>query len=324
MFILKKKRKKMIISEDIHVIINSSNFEYYKELGYEFSNNKNIILVNSKELLPSSKIRINAKCDYCDSINNIKNCDYVRLIKKHNNYYCVKCKGKRGKETCMIKYGVESVSQLKQIREKIKKSFIEKFGVDNPMKNADVMNKVISTNIKKYGTKYAISSEEVKEKSKNTMMERYGVDNYVSSNNFIEKSQKTCLKKYGVPNAQQCKEIREKTSQTRIDKGIQIPNHLIDPFTVYKRIVRKITSKNKKYLFEKWDGLDFYDNQYIRGNLKKGFHSDYPTIDHKISIKYGFLNEIPPEEIAKIENLCITKHRINSSKGDSNESEYTI
>ena len=40
----------------------------------------------------------------------------------------------------------------------------------------------------------------------------------------------------------------------------------------------------------------------------------YPTIDHKTSILYGFLNKILPSEIGNIDNLCITKRSINSSK----------
>jgi hypothetical protein len=40
----------------------------------------------------------------------------------------------------------------------------------------------------------------------------------------------------------------------------------------------------------------------------------YPTIDHKNSVFYGFMNNIPPEDISDISNLCITKRFINSSK----------
>ena len=35
----------------------------------------------------------------------------------------------------------------------------------------------------------------------------------------------------------------------------------------------------------------------------------------KISVYYGFKNNISPEELCKLDNLCITKRGINSSKG---------
>ena len=49
---------------------------------------------------------------------------------------------------------------------------------------------------------------------------------------------------------------------------------------------------------------------------------EYPNIDHKISIKYGYLNDISVDEISSLNNLCITKKRINSDKRHMTEKEY--
>jgi len=79
--------------------------------------------------------------------------------------------------------------------------------------------------------------------------------------------------------------------------------------------VNYFTRKNKNQLFEGWNGFDYYDGEYIRDNLSLvGQHGDYPTIDHKVSVYYGFINNISPEEISSLENLCLTKRRINSKK----------
>lgn len=88
----------------------------------------------------------------------------------------------------------------------------------------------------------------------------------------------------------------------------------------YKLIIRRMLKKHKKYLFEKWDGYDYYDGEYIKDNFKLS-HIDkkYPTIDHKISVYYGFKNKISPQIIGDIENLCITKRTINSQKGVKNK-----
>jgi len=70
-------------------------------------------------------------------------------------------------------------------------------------------------------------------------------------------------------------------------------------------------------LFENWDGYDYYDGEYIKNNFNlHGLDNNYPTIDHKISVSYGFKNNIEPEKIADISNLCITK-KINNSKKSS-------
>ena len=70
-------------------------------------------------------------------------------------------------------------------------------------------------------------------------------------------------------------------------------------------------------------GLEFIDNKNMimytiasgidNFNLVSG-NKNYP-IDHKISVSYGYKHNIPAEEIGKMENLCITKRCINSSKG---------
>ncbi len=64
-------------------------------------------------------------------------------------------------------------------------------------------------------------------------------------------------------------------------------------FEIYTRNVRNKTRKLKNKLFENWNGLDFYDNEPIIDNLNLKFYDkNYPTIDHKISIFCGFVNNI--------------------------------
>jgi hypothetical protein len=48
----------------------------------------------------------------------------------------------------------------------------------------------------------------------------------------------------------------------------------------------------------------------------------YPTIDHKTSIYFGFINKIDPILIGSIDNLCITKRSFNSKKRDLCENEF--
>lgn len=116
-------------------------------------------------------------------------------------------------------------------------------------------------------------------------------------------------KKYNNPN---------KMIKTKEDRGIYIPISSISDFKKYRKYVNRITLRNKKLLFNKWNGFDFYDGEYIRENiyLFKSNDMDYPTIDHKISIFEGFKKSIPPYIIGGIDNLCITKRRINLLKSN--------
>lgn len=81
----------------------------------------------------------------------------------------------------------------------------------------------------------------------------------------------------------------------------------------------------RKYKFkENWNGLDYYDNEYIKDNYSLYDRNDenYPNIDHKISVIFGFKNNISAEEISQIDNLCFTKRKHNMAKLFRTESEY--
>lgn len=124
---------------------------------------------------------------------------------------------------------------------------------------------------------------------------------------------KTNLERYGSKNPMSNEEIKNKMIKTKQKLGIYLLECDRNDFTNYRLKVKLLTNKNKDKLFKKWNGYDYYDNEYIKDN--KLNDKNYPTIDHKISIKYGFENNIAPEDISKIENLCITKRKLNSSKG---------
>lgn len=111
------------------------------------------------------------------------------------------------------------------------------------------------------------------------------------------------------------------SKQCKIDYFSNVKYVNLDKFKIYRRKVDRLTKKVKSILLEKWNGYDYYDGEYILDNFNlKYTHGDYPTVDHKVSVYYGFINNIPPEEICQIDNLCFTKRRINSTK--YNKSKY--
>lgn len=108
-----------------------------------------------------------------------------------------------------------------------------------------------------------------------------------------------------------------KMIKTKEEKGIYIPIESVSDFKKYRKIVNRITNKNRKKLFHSWDGIDFYDKQNILENLNLSSNNmKYPTIDHKISLYQGFKENIPPYIIGGIDNLCITKREINLLKSN--------
>lgn len=281
----------MIIDNEIVISISNRNRKYYKDLGYE--TDMESILVSIHHLPKMSNFKIKVSCDICDKILLVPYYNYNKYIENGNIYTCHKC--------CS--------------NSKTKITNIERYGVTSPLKNILIKEKVKNTNIEKYGYICSLQCDEIKEKTKNTNLERYKVENSLSSDFVKNKRKNTNLERYKVENIFQSYEFKIKMNELRIKNGIIIPDDLLKEWHKYKLEIRRLTRESKKKLFSEWDGYDYYDGEYIRENLKL-HHNDkrYPTIDHKISIFYGFKNNIPACEIGDIKNLEITKRHINSSK----------
>ena len=165
-------------------------------------------------------------------------------------------------------------------------------------------DKCVSYCLNKYGVNNISKCQNIINKIKKTKFKRYGDATY----NNIEKCRSTCLERYGCDNF-------FKTEQHQLICG-NVPDNMVDEWELYKRKSRRIFRKKKKIMFETWNGYDYYDNEYIRENLHLPFyHNYYPTIDHKLSVHYGFINNIPVEIINDVKNLVITKRINNSIKG---------
>ncbi len=99
--------------------------------------------------------------------------------------YCSKRCSQLDKEKFLKKYGVEHHLKLKEVKEKRKKTVLEKYGVDNIGKTT-------------------------REKAKQTMLEKYGVDNYTKTKEYKERLKKTSLKKYGTTHPMKSSTVKEK------------------------------------------------------------------------------------------------------------------
>jgi hypothetical protein len=179
--------------------------------------------------------------------------------------------------------------------------------------------KTMITNNKKYGCDNQFQIKEIK--NRNTELSRK------NSKERLEKRTRTNLIKYGCENPFQIDDIiikiKHKIRQTKIQRHLISSDENISDFLRYKKQVTNITNKIKKELFKQWDGYDYYDGEYIKDNFcYKHTDRNYPTIDHKISTYHGFNNNIPPEKIGGIDNLCITKKYINNNKSIKTDKEF--
>ena len=158
-----------------------------------------------------------------------------------------------------------------------------------------------------------------------TCLNKYGVDCVLKDDKVQNKIKKNRIEKYGTEIIGNIPGVQNKIRKSKELNGKMIPLELKNDWEIYKLECHRLTKREKKELLDKWNGYDFYDNEYIRENFKLLYNDKrYPTIDHIVPKIYGYLNKIPAIEICKLENLCITKRQLNCSKKSINCEEFLI
>jgi len=287
----------MLITKEVEVGIGN-NKSHYLEKGYLEIKKGDKIKVKTEDLPKGSHTKVIVACDFCGKESTKDYKQYLTEIKDVNINACSnkECSNQKIKAVCLKKYGVENAFQAKEFKEKIKNTLMEKYGVEHPMYLDETIDKIKDTSIRKYG-----------------------VSSYTKTIECIEKTKKTNLEKYGFEYTNQSKDGKLKRKLTRINNGTQIPDDKYTEYQLYRKKVDNFTDVNKILLIENWNGIDFYDGEYIKDNFNLDSGNRlYPTIDHKISVYYGFINGMEIEEIANLENLCFTKRGLNAKKGNKN------
>lgn len=276
----------MIIDKNIEVKIAKYNIEHYKNY-FDVKLGDVITIDTELHLQKESNKKINVQCDICSVQRYIKFQAYTKNINSNKNfpiYTCDKCSHVKLKDFNKQKYGVEYYSQHPDRNDKVKKTSIEKYGVEHFSKSLYFKEKVSKTNLDRFGF---INPFMDTERIKNKRIDKFGFDH--PSKLIDENGEYTFFRNTWTLKSQRSEWYK------------------------YKVEVRRITKHNIKLL--EWDGKDYYDNEYIKENFSlHHLDNNYPTIDHKISIFDGFMNNIPIDVIASVDNLCWTKRIINITK----------
>lgn len=220
-----KEKEKLKKIKEIEEILNNlkTEFEYKENLFYD------------RKLL-TIKSFIEGKCIQEGCNNNFKK--IIVQIKNNSGFYCNTCAIKLGRKkyinTINKKYSEEfynenkndklftNMFQLKKIKDKSRKTCIEKYNVPYSLQNKEVREKGEKTIYDKYGVFFISQSKEFRKKVLNTCLERYGGNSPASSLIVLEKMQNTCLERYNVRNPFQAEMFKKKiimnAIKSRLDK----------------------------------------------------------------------------------------------------------
>lgn len=120
----------MILTREIEIKINESNFQYYENLGYDPSIGETI-RIPVELISKGSHYKITCKCDKCGIEKQVIFKNYIKYDNKWGDYLCRKCSETKRKKTLRKNLGVDYPIQNKKILEKMKSTIVEKYGVDN-------------------------------------------------------------------------------------------------------------------------------------------------------------------------------------------------
>ena len=229
------------------VEITKGNLSYYKKINSNIRIGDNLrIPINT--LSKGSSLDVKATCEICNEDVIIKYKLYRKRYDKHGIFACCKkCAAKRTQNQLLSKYGVKNISQLPEIKLKIKKTniekfgneyyfgsdiallknkeiFEEKFGVDNPLKSEAIKNRIKKNNLERWGVEWTLQNDEIREKIKKTNLENWGTE--IPSKNDLVKNKiiSTNIKKWGA-NSPMCNPVIQKKSKDTLmlNYGVDIP-----------------------------------------------------------------------------------------------------
>lgn len=121
----------MILTREIIIKINESNFSYYDNLGYDISIGEELT-IPIELLSKGSHYKITCKCDKCEVEKEVIFKNYIKYDNKWGEYYCRKCSEYKRKKTLRENYGVDYPIQNEKVRTKMKKTINKKY---NPNKS---------------------------------------------------------------------------------------------------------------------------------------------------------------------------------------------
>lgn len=216
-----------------------------------------------------------------------------------------------------------------EVSNKKKETNLIIYGTEHPSQNSEIKNKTQQTNLLLYNSKNGLDKDKYLDTIKNNFLKKYPNLDFIEldfSNRLCKIFCQKCDNLYSITFNQLHYRLFKNhdicTICTPIG-SIKKISKVLEGFLEYSKTVRSLTNKNKKILFDNWNGIDYYDGDYIKDNFNLMRYSPlYPNVDHKISVSYGFLNLIDEETISNIDNLCITKKIHNQRKHSKIEIEY--
>ena len=124
----------MILTKEVTVKINESNYAHFEEMGYKYIGIGDTIVIPPGLLSTGSHYKILCKCDFCGVEKEVMYKNYIKYDNVWGDYNCRKCSEHKRRKSLNESYGVDYPIQNRLLKDKIQNTLLEKYGVDNPKK----------------------------------------------------------------------------------------------------------------------------------------------------------------------------------------------
>lgn len=196
---------------------------------------------------------------------------------RYHSYCSKKCAYKsterntKIKNTNIVRYGGVAPVCSEVVKNKIRKTCLDRYGVEYSTQSEQMKSKTRDTNVKRYGVESPTKLESVQNKIKQTCMERYGTTNGGCSKDALEKIRRTNQSRYGVNSSFELESVREKSRQTNLRKyGVEYYLSSLDHKKQGLEISRK--SYNETILKNEYDEPMFSEDEYISIHIDNPYH----------------------------------------------------
>lgn len=210
-----------------------------------------------------------------------------------------------------------------EIKEKVKKTNLEKYGGNAPTCSRDVIKKRQNNNLEKHGVLEPTQLKEVQDKRKKTSIIKYGCDHHFKNKEIKEKKIQNSIKKWGTPYPIQSNEGKQILSQKNLEKS-------------FPKILLCLNFLDLDFIDEKYYGAHYHHNfkckicgfefNQIWNEIQQGYKCpscyprnkgyskgetevrDFIKDELKLNIKTNVRSFIPPLEIDILieeEKICI-------------------
>lgn len=222
------------------------------------------------------------------------------------------------KKTVLERYGVEYMSQSKEVRKRAQETCMKKYGSKTPLENKEIYQKTHETNITNHDGKHYFSTEKSREltaeghrteefrakarasfdvsQKRQEMKNKYGVENAFELDMFQEKAKQTLIKKTGYNNAMKNKETSKKAQETRIKLNLKNKDDFNKEYMLNNFIRSDDTFDLEKCA--EYFGLTVYGANHFKDEFGIDTPCFVPPNNHKAQYElYEYIQSLTPYQV---------------------------